>query len=898
MRKFVIPFIVFVLITAFFPGKVLSSPPAPTLLEVLQQQTGGSIHINYHPETGMVSYIGTDPGKPIVQQNLLSPEDTPENAAIQFMASYGDLFGLENAWQDLKVAKTQRTEDGRTFVRFQQQYQGISVLGGEYVVQMDNSRNVISANGEGLPNPALDVTPTVAADTAKQKAIQAVASLYGVDASQLESIQPELWIYFPALLNGVGLQTGSLVWRIDVMPVEMLPFRELVLVDAHIGAIALHFNQVDSILNRVIYDNEDIPGLGLPGNLTCSEGTCSGSNTDDYFNAYVYAGATYNFYTTFHSRDSLDGAGMTLVSTVRYCPNSSLCPYPNAYWNGHQMVYGWGYASADDVVGHEMTHGVTENTSRLFYYYQSGAINEALSDIWGEFIDQTDGMGNDSANVRWLMGEDLPISAIRSMSNPPAFGDPDKMSSSNFSCDARDNGGVHINSGVANKAAFLMVDGGTFNGKTVTGLGITKTAKIFYEAQTHLLTSASDYRDLYNDLQQACNNLIASGITTGANCGQVKNALDAVEMNNLPSTCTAMDAPICDSGTPSNLFYDDMENTASGNWAHGTNSGTDYWFYPQNPNSFNFDATYATSGKTNVWGYDQPASSDTYFRMNRDVPLPSNATAYLHFKHAYMFDFASSTYTYKDGGVLEYSMDGGSSWFDAGVLPAFRGYNGAINSSSNPLNGRRAFAGESNGYVSSRFDLSRLAGRNVRFRFRMGTDSNGDHYGWFIDDVRVYTCAGAAPIKKIMLPIIKTNQSAPPQPAGLTPGYWKGPDQNELYVTADGKGVKNFAVVVSLNNCGTYKITHTIVEPISSNAFSFTGEFSASGIFDTVTALHGTASLNNIQIPGCGAKSVSPWQWTAVWQNSSQPAAAISTNSENAVGAVPADPSALVVHLK
>src|SRR6185436_11515742 len=91
--------------------------------------------------------------------------------------------------------------------------------------------------------------------------------------------------------------------------------------------------------------------------------------------------------------------------------------------------------------------------------------------------------------------------------------------------------GIHINNGVGNKAAFLMVDGGTFAGKTVAPLGITKTAKIFYEADTHLLTSASDYLDLYNALLQACTNLTGTAGITAADCDQVQNAAQAVQMD-------------------------------------------------------------------------------------------------------------------------------------------------------------------------------------------------------------------------------------------------------------------------------------------------------------------------------------------------------------------------------
>ena len=171
--------------------------------------------------------------------------------------------------------------------------------------------------------------------------------------------------------------------------------------------------------------------------------------------------------------------------------------YVNAFWNGTQVAYGDGTVSvADDVVAHELTHGVTQYTSNLFYYRQSGAINESLSDVWGELINLTNGRGNDDPAVRWLIGEDIAgLGAIGGMSNPPAFSDPDRMTSPFYWLADSDNGGVHTNNGVNNKAASLMVDGGTFNGQTITGLGVTKVAQIYYEVQTHLLTSASDYAD-------------------------------------------------------------------------------------------------------------------------------------------------------------------------------------------------------------------------------------------------------------------------------------------------------------------------------------------------------------------------------------------------------------------
>ena len=130
-----------------------------------------------------------------------------------------------------------------------------------------------------------------------------------------------------------------------------------------------------------------------------------------------------------------------------------------------------------------------------------------------------------------------------------------------------DNGGVHYNSGVNNKAVFLMVDGGTFNGQTVTGLGCDKIADIYYEAATNLLTSGSDYSDLYYALNQACINLTGGALgITATNCLQVKNATEAVEMNLQPVPNFNPNAPVCNPMQPANdVLFDDLESGLS-NW--------------------------------------------------------------------------------------------------------------------------------------------------------------------------------------------------------------------------------------------------------------------------------------------------------------------------------------------
>ena len=316
--------------------------------------------------------------------------------------------------------------------------------------------------------------------------------------------------------------------------------------------------------------------------------------------AYDFAGKTYDFYALRFGRNSIDdaatGLGLPLISAVRYCPADDVPRGPGARsrthsWDGKQMTYGDGYADADDVVAHELTHGVTEDESNLLYWYESGAINESMSDVMGQFVDLGDNDAQDTnLATRWQIGEDLPGGAIRDMADPQAFGQPAKTSDVEWDSDWLDVGGVHANSGVGNKAAYLITDGtvnepgGTFNGHTVTGLGLDKAAAIYYRAE-QTLTSGSDYRDLYNILRGSCTALVdtfpndkngdpISEAITAADCDQVTAAVTAVQMNVYPTHDAKIPtAPgYCATGyTVTNLLLDNFETgtnwTSSGAWA-------------------------------------------------------------------------------------------------------------------------------------------------------------------------------------------------------------------------------------------------------------------------------------------------------------------------------------------
>jgi Zn-dependent metalloprotease len=471
----------------------------------------------------------------------------------------------------------------------------------------------------------------------------------------------------------------------------------------------------------------------LPGRLLCGnpQSSCTNGADPDADHAESYAAGMYTFLHSKVGRDSLDGAGMPIILSVHYGTD-----FPNALWVGDQAVFGDGWTT-DDIVGHELMHGVTQHTSNLFYYYESGAINESLSDIFGELYDRSNGVENSGVDDgTWKIGEELPGGALRSMKDPTLYHDPDSTFSFWYDRDEDmvDNGGVHHNSGVNNKAAYLLIQGGTFGDATVPALGVDKTIAIYYEANANLLTSGANFTDLAASLYQACLNL--AGGPTGilqSDCVSVERAVQAVAMDKIsykvPYNYTRW-APICDTGfVPVNLFFDGFES-GTGNWALSSSR------WQLNPP----DADFVHTGRRSLYANDYPAGrTDAIAAMRSGITLPANA--YLNFAHAFDFEHYSlhdgSGY---DGGVVEYSVNGGR-WQDAGPLMDFNSYPGGIYpGAGNPLGGRPAFIVLSGGYISTRLNLSSLAGQNVRFRWRMGLDYYGWSWGWWLDDIRIYAC--------------------------------------------------------------------------------------------------------------------------------------------------------------
>ncbi|MEQ1907835.1 MAG: M4 family metallopeptidase, partial [Vicinamibacterales bacterium] len=709
--------------TTGLAGQVLQRP-MPDIQSLTEAGEGLSVR-QKSAETGVASFASTD-GRGVL---LAMPASAPAEArARSFMAAYGTAFGVSDNSELALLRTTPADSLGVEHVRFQQRHLGVPVVAGELVVHLRGAR-VIAVNGHIVGDLPVTVAAAIPPADALRLAGEVVAKLNTENrGSNVTYSEPRLEVLDKSVFEPTFVRPRA-AWFVEASGSAL---REFIWVDAETGAVLHHYSQLTDARVRSVYSAGNTSSL--PGSLVRSEGGAPTGDADAD-RAYDYVGATYDYYAVQHGRDSYDAAGATIKSTVHYCPSPCFGNYQNAFWNGSQMVFGNGFSSADDVVAHELTHAVTERSANLVYSGQSGALNESFSDIFGETVDLTDGYGNDAPAVRWRLGEDLSVGAVRDMYNPGVYGHPGKMSDPNYACSAQDNGGVHTNSGIPNHAYALMVDGGTYNGRSITGIGLTKAGKIQYRALTTYLTSTAKFLDAYNALNQSCSDLVGASGITGADCAQVKLALDAVEMDRPPSCGINVPAPpLCPTGVAParTVFADGFENTNSGLWTPASTSLTN-WGYATGR---------ARAGTYSLVGPDPGYVSDHRALMTTGVSIPTGAR--LYFDSAFDFE---STLTPYDGGVLEYSTDGGTNWIDGGnLIEAGQAYNGTIIATyGNPLGSRRGFAYSSLGYTGTRVNLATLAGQTAKFRFRIGTDVVVGALGWSVDNVAIYQCDSDGP---------------------------------------------------------------------------------------------------------------------------------------------------------
>jgi Zn-dependent metalloprotease len=268
--------------------------------------------------------------------------------------------------------------------------------------------------------------------------------------------------------------------------------------------------------HRTVYDAHE--GSLLPGVLARLEG--DPPSADPSVNeAYEGAGATYDLYLNVYGRNSIDNNSLRIDSSVHY-----LKGYDNAFWNGEQMVYGDGdeglpeaeqlfhrFTVAVDIIGHELTHGVTQFEANLAYWDQPGALNESFSDVFGILVKHYL-LRQPVEEASWILGEGLFTAnvsglGLRSMKAPgtayndPVLGkDPQPGHMNDYVSMVEDNGGVHINSGIPNHAFYVVA-------REIGGFAWEKAGRIWYRTLVDKLGERSDFQDAANLTHQAAGEL-------------------------------------------------------------------------------------------------------------------------------------------------------------------------------------------------------------------------------------------------------------------------------------------------------------------------------------------------------------------------------------------------------
>lgn len=445
---------------------------------------------------------------------------------------------------DVSYIVTGREQDeiGFIHIRCQLTYNGIPVKDGNFILHSKNGR-ILKVNGlffeDAKPKNTFNLSE---ADALKSALADIHATTYKWQVAdeeshiKLETKNPAATYYPKGRLmiiqaeRDVTSNDFRLAWQFDVYAQEPLS-REYVYVDAQDGSILrkdtrLHtadapstattgYRGVQSIVSDSYTGGYRLREAGRGNGIrtfNLSKGTNYGTavdftsatstwnltnaNKDQYaLDAHFGGEKTYDFFWNSFGRNSIDNAGFQLNMYIHYSTN-----YVNAFWDGTKMTFGDGNTSYSpltslDITGHEITHGLTEYTANLDYSYESGAMNEGFSDIFGVAIEYY----ATPTQSNWLMGEDIGT-PFRSMSNPNAYGDPDTYTGTNWATGAADNGGVHTNSGVLNYWYYLLTMGGNGtndkgNAFNVTAIGRTKSNAIAYRTLTNYLINSSQYAD-------------------------------------------------------------------------------------------------------------------------------------------------------------------------------------------------------------------------------------------------------------------------------------------------------------------------------------------------------------------------------------------------------------------
>ncbi|MCX6290831.1 MAG: M4 family metallopeptidase [Bacteroidetes bacterium] len=514
---------------------------------------------------------------------------------------------------DFRLLNSDKDQIGITHYRYQQTYRGVPLEGTMYIVHAKNNQ-IISLNGTLFNKLNVSSVPAMSESAALNSALNYMgASVYRWQVKEMEeqlkrtsgnpsaSWFPKGELMLAPVKGNISAQYYRLAYRFDVYAEKPLR-REYVFVDASSGEIIYTKNRIQSsdVLataitaysgsREIITDSVSATNFRLRetgrGNGIETYNLQTGTtyvntdftDADNYWNnvnaqqdqyatdAHWGSEMTYDFYWNKFSRNSIDNSGFKLLNYVHYNTN-----YLNAFWDGTEMTYGDGSGAYNpltplDVIGHEISHGLTEQTSNLNYANEPGAMNEGFSDCMGNSIRH---YGKQSATIDWLIGDEMGGTPFRSMSDPNAYGNPDTYQGTYWDFATQE---VHQNSTVLSHWFYLLAEGGSGtndNGDayTVAGIGIEKAQAICFRMNTVYFVPTSQYADARTyaiqsaiDLYGACTNEVM----------QTANAMHAVGIGGVFTTGVTSDF-----STPVILFCSAPASAIFTNLS--SNAGTFTW---------------------------------------------------------------------------------------------------------------------------------------------------------------------------------------------------------------------------------------------------------------------------------------------------------------------------------
>ncbi len=495
--------------------------------------------IQYHQKFKTPAYIG---------EEWKAPEGVDKKESVfQYLESKKAMFKLAgNVEKHFNIVGEEKDEkSGTTHVKLVEKYNNIPVYGSDQTITFDKENNVKAFFGQVIPNLEDKNIPTATSITDEQAVNIAKANIEKEigKVNQYDGVKKDLYVYE---------KDGNyyLTYLVKASISKPAPGYWHYFIDATNGNVIEKYNAIDHITgfgygvlgNKASFEIAQDEKTGAYNLFDGKRGqgvhTFDAKNMDEnlfmilsqwlgytgeeieskskFFedkaavDAHVNAGKVYDYYKKTFNRNSFDNKGAKLISAVHVGE-----AWNNAAWNGVQMVYGDGdgktfipLSAGLDVIGHELTHAVTEYTANLVYQNESGALNESISDIMGVMVEKKS----------WDIGADIYTpdiegDALRSLKDPasipnplkPGEGYPDHYSKRYVG--PYDNGGVHINSSINNKAAYLVSEGGEHYGVKVTGVGREATEKIYYHALTKYLTANADFKMMRQAALQSAEDL-------------------------------------------------------------------------------------------------------------------------------------------------------------------------------------------------------------------------------------------------------------------------------------------------------------------------------------------------------------------------------------------------------